>query len=506
MNMPDKIPARITKAITEPVAAGKSKLLPLIFVPLQLYFACNILSFGFWKSSRSEFEYMVLFFGAWLAGLSLLLILILRMNNHFGLARFGPVICLALSLPFCFGLWLQSLGAHPLLYWNAIWVVPLLFVYFRFGVDYPLQISTLMLALCVVSFMGHSGFFAEAEPEEQPNLTASGVVTLDRKISIHIIMLDSLTHSDYSKSFLGVSNPAADYLATRDDAVYAGNRGFVEYVPTRNSWAALFELERGRGNHSAFSGHAPSLLTDLLNSNGYYIQTGYSGSYLGASQGQYVNNYVFDVADLEQSLVCAEQEPFFGFCSELSRSIYNNWFWKLLKRSQRRAWPEVVINMIEQAEQNIPGPVFSAFYIYAPVGHTGSDYVTGDPYLFAKYKEFFTRQTRRARQLVEEINHLRRKYPDSIFIISGDHGPWLSRTETEDRRFIVLDRHAVALALLNASNLCAGSKAWLEQQKYLTPARMLAAALACDGESRALTDHFKDNKEFIRYLPASKPR
>ena len=325
------------------------------------------------------------------------------------------------------------------------------------------------------------------------------VITLDRKTSIHVIMFDSLTHSNYSESFLGVENPAADYLSLLDDTIYAGNRGFVEYVPTRRSWSALFELDQGSRNHNAFSGRAQSLLTDLLRNNGYYIQTGFSGSYFGASQGEYVDNYVFEVADLEQSLVCAEYEAFFGFCSELSRSIYNNWFWKLLKRPQRRQWPEVVINMVEQAEQNISAPVFSAFHIYSPVGHTNGDYLTGNPYMFAKYREFFISQTRRARQLMERFNQIRKRHPNSVFIISGDHGPWLSRTETEDRRFIILDRHAVALALLNASNLCSSSRDWLERQEYLTPSRMLAAALACNGKSRALTDHFKDNEEFMRY-------
>ena len=499
MSMPDKIPAWITRAVTEPVSAGKRKRFAGIFVVLQLYFACNILSFGFWKSSRSEFEYMVLFFGAWLVGFTLLLILILRINKRLGMARYDPAACLVLSLPFCFGIWLKSLGVDPLLFWNAIWIVPLLFIYFHFGVNHLAQASILMLALCALSFMGHSGIFAEAGPQQKPGLTDPRVITLDRKTSIHVIMFDSLTHSNYSESFLGVENPAADYLSLLDDTMYAGNRGFVEYVPTRRSWSALFELEQGSRNHNAFSGRAQSLLTDLLRSNGYYIQTGFSGSYFGASQGEYVDKYVFEVADLEQSLVCAQYEAFFGFCSELSLSIYNNWFWKLLKRPQRRKWPEVVINMIEQAEQNISAPVFSAFHIYSPVGHTNGDYLTGNPYMFAKYKEFFISQTRHARQLMERFNQLRERHPNSVFIISGDHGPWLSRTETEDRRFIVLDRHAVALALLNASNLCSWSRDWLERQEYLTPSRMLAAALACNGQSRVFTDHFKDNEEFMRY-------
>lgn len=499
--MPDKTPGGINSSGTQRLpAAGLRRRAWGIFILLQLYFAGNILSFGFWKSGRAIFEYMAVFYGAWLAMLSLLLLLFLRAGARAGMIRFDPVVFLIFSLPFCFGLWLQTLEIAPdRIYWNAIWIIPLLFIYYRFGVLYPGRVSVLMVALGALSFMGHSGVFTEAGGMQEPGQTDTGVIALDRKKSIHVIMFDSLTHSNFSKSFLGVRNPAADYLAGLDDGIYAGHKGFAEYVPTRKSWAALFELEQGSRNYNAFSGHAPSLLTDLLRSNGYYIQTGFSGSYFGASRGQHVDRYVFDVADLEQSLVCAEQEPLFGFCSERSRKIYQDWFRRHVKPMQKIGWPDMVIDLVDEAEKKARGPVFSAFHIYSPVGHTAGNYLTGDPVMFAGYKERFISQTARARRLMEDINRLRKRYPDSIFIVSGDHGPYLSRTEQEDRRFIVLDRHAVALALLNASNLCPRSKDWLARQQYLTPGRMLAAALACDGESRVLTEHFRDNEEFINF-------
>ena len=471
-----------------------------IFILLQLYFAGNILSFGFWKSGRAIFEYMAVFYGAWLVTLSLLLLLFLRASARADMTRIDPVVFSIFSLPFCFGLWLQTLEVTPdKVYWNAIWIIPLLFIYYRFGVLYRGRVSVLMVVLGAMSFMGHSGIFIEDGRLEEPGQADTGVITLDRKTSIHVIMFDSLTNSSFSRSYLGVRNPAADYLSNLDDAIYAGNKGFAEYVPTRKSWAALFELERGSRNYDAFSGHAPSLLTGLLRSNDYYIQTGFSGSYFGASQGEYVDRYVFDVADLEQSLVCAEQEPLFGFCSELSRKVYQDWFRRHVKPMQKLGWPNLVIDLVDEAEKKVRGPVFSAFHIYSPVGHTAGNYLTGNPVMFAEYKERFISQTEQARRLLEDINTLRKRYPDSIFIVSGDHGPWLSRTEKEDRRFIVLDRHAIALALLNASNLCPQSKNWLMRQKYLTPGRMLAASLACDGESKALTEHFKDNEEFINF-------
>ena len=479
---------------------GKRKSALGLFVLLQLYFACNIFSFGFWKSGPSVFEYMILFYSTWLVVLILLLILFLGLSARSGLRQIDTVLFVIFSLPLCFGLWLKTLNIRPdIFFWNAVWIIPLLLIYYRLGVLYMGRVSAFMVTLGVLSFTGHSGIFAETGHMEEQEQPVAGEISLDRKRSIHVIMFDSLTHSNYSKTYLGVGNPAADYLSNLDDTIYAGDKGFAEYVPTRKSWAGLFELEKGDRNYNAFSGHAPSFLTELLRNNGYYIQTGFVGSYFGASQGEYVDRYVFDVADLEQSLVCADQEPLFGFCSELSRTIYQDWFRKRFKRTQKLEWPNVVISLIEQAEQKMPGPVFSAFHIYSPVGHTSGNYVTGNPAMFAKYKERFINQTRRARELLGDINRLRLRYPDAVFIISGDHGPWLSRTEKQDRQFIVLDRHAIALALLNASNLCPWSEDWLEEQKYLTPGRMLAASLACDGESRALTEHFQDNDEFVNF-------
>ena len=139
-------------------------------------------------------------------------------------------------------------------------------------------------------------------------------------------VFDSLTHSAFSENYLGVRNPAADYLSMLDDTIYAGIKGFVERVPTRNSWATLFELERERGNYKAFSGRTPSFLTNLLRKNGYYIQTGYSDSYFGAIQGEYVDHYIYEVVDLKFSLICVDQMPLLGVCSELSRTTYKNWF------------------------------------------------------------------------------------------------------------------------------------------------------------------------------------
>ncbi len=356
-----------------------------------------------------------------------------------------------------------------------------------------------MIGLCSVSFMGHSEFLADFEHSKWRNYHETDRISLNRKNNVHVIMFDSLTHSAFSETFIGVRNPAADYLATLDDTIYADHMGFAEHVLTKPAWATLFELGGGK-NNGAFSGRTTSLLTALLRKNGYYIQSGFSSNYFGSNKGEYVDDYIiYEGIKLEYTLICQSGEPLLGFCSKLSSTTFKNWFRRSFKQSENQAWPETVIDLIDQAEQKTQGPVFSAFYIYRPVGHTFNNHRTGDAKMFAQYRRYFIDQTRRAKKLMEDINRLRQRFPDSIFIIAGDHGPFLSRTEKKDRRFIVLDQHGVALALLNAPNVCPWSKNWLERQRYLTPSRMLAASLACDGESRKLTEHFKDNEEFVRF-------
>ena len=330
-------------------------------------------------------------------------------------------------------------------------------------------------------------------------------IELDKKTNVHIIMLDSLTHSAFTREFMGIENPAADYLETLDDTIYAGSSGFSERIPTMNAWGTVFNLGTRHHDRGFFSGRTPSRLTALLRQNGYNISTGYSGDFFGWFRGEYVDNYYRgEVQTLKSALFCTNKKGKFWFCSKLSNHIFVKYFSKKPGNEHDgeksgKAWPEMVIELVDRAERGAKGPLFSAFHIYLP-GHTPKYYRSNDPEMFAEYKRDFVDGVQRARKVIENINLLRRRYPRSIFIVSGDHGPFLSRTAPEeDRRFRVLDKHGVALALLNASNLCAWSQDWLARQPYLTPSRMLAASLACNGESRRLAENFTDNEEFLRF-------
>ena len=485
-----------------PTVAVKPTHAICLFVLLQIYFASNSLSFGFWKSGDGIFGYMLVFFGAWLAGLVLLLSLFLAKGRRFNRSWLPLAILVVLSIPFSWELWIRSLDIDSSAVRKALRIslLAVMYLYFRLGIERIYWTAGTILLLCVLSFAGHAGLSVSIGPSRDFD-----TIEMDKTTNVHVIMLDSFTHSLFSKKFMGVENPAADYLATLDDTIYAGSLGFSEYVPTWAAWSSLFNLGQKSGNLGAFSGSKPSRLTILLRRNGYSITTGFSGDYFGWKKGEFVDYYHRGKPhNLKSDLTCATRKGELGFCSEFSQSVFFRFFVdsedQYKRKRKRREWPDTVVDLIDRSERSATGPLFSAFHIYSPIGHTPADYRSGDAGMFAKYKRHFVDGVQRARQVIENIDRLRRRYSESIFIVSGDHGPYLSRNAPgEDRRFFVLDRHGVALALLNASNLCPWSRDWLARQRYLTPSRMLVASLACDGDGRRLTEHFTDNEEFIRF-------
>ena len=204
----------------------------VIFLLLQVYFTSNILSFGFWKSELFVFGYLATFYGVWLVGLALLLKLCLIISARFSKTRFDPVILIIFSLPLCFGLWLQSLEVRPdKLWWVAIPLISAMFVYYRFGVLYIGRVSVLMVSLCITSFLGHADIFAGPERSSERVSAVTDMVSLDRKPNIHVIVFDSLTHSAFSENYLGVRNPAADYLSMLDDTILLELRGLLNVFP-----------------------------------------------------------------------------------------------------------------------------------------------------------------------------------------------------------------------------------------------------------------------------------
>ena len=487
--------------------------LVLSWLLLQVYLVSNLLSFGFWKVGNSFFVYSILFFSVWFTGLAAVLLLFLWIEKHKGLTRFKFKVLAIVTFPF-FWLWGASLQLElDELYVFFIIAFPFVIaVYYRIGQSNIAGVTVSMLALSTVSFFGHAGMDAGMGADNNlqpshPNMDVADI-TLDRTPNIHVIMFDALTNSEFSREFLGQGSVGADYLAQLDDSIYAGKMSFCERVPTIQCWDALFGLGilgPGKSSRSLhFSGALPSPLSHLLRENGYMIQTGYANAYFG-QKGPHVDHYhLRHVHSLTFSDIAICREKLFGLCNKRLESTFqkvSELVYDKVKEDSSWLWEDQVFDIIEKAETRAKTPVFSGFYLLIP-GHTKPSYVTGSVADLEEYKSVLASESERVQSALERLNELRLKFPESIFIVSGDHGAWLSNTmskRTRDRRFWVLDRYGVALALLNEHNLCPISRAWLERQRYLTPTRFLAASLACNGDSQKLLEIFSDRKEFITF-------
>ena len=191
-----------------PTVAVKPTHAICLFVLLQIYFASNLLSFGFWKSGEGIFEYMLIFFGACLAGLVVLLSLFLAKGRRFNASWLPLAVLVVLSIPFAWDLWIRSMEIDSSAMRKALRIslLAVMYLYFRLGIERVRWTAGTILLLCVLSFAGHAGLSVSIGPSRDFD-----TIEMDKTTNVHVIMLDSFTHSLFSSEFMGVENPAADY-------------------------------------------------------------------------------------------------------------------------------------------------------------------------------------------------------------------------------------------------------------------------------------------------------
>ena len=470
--------------------------LTIAFLALQGYFVSIVFSFTIWEIGLVGFLHAALYFGAWVIALTGMLVVFLRFVNSEIRPRRAMLVAVALSVPM-FGIWLQVFNLTPRwIEYVAIAIFPVFcYSYYRVSVLHIRKMSALVCCLFIVSIFSHSNpsFFDNSE-EFKPY----SQLKMERRPNIHVIMFDSLTTSAYTREFLEIENPASQFLATLDNTIFAGNRGFVEAVTTRKSWSTLFHLGTSSAQSvGVFSGAIASPLTTLLNSNDYMIQTGFSTKYLGYAKGEHVDEYYYDNRDWRSFKTAACEQKLLGYCSKFSGMLFqfiNSLFppaKELLDDSI--TWEDFVLKKIKESEQRINSPVFSAFHIYAP-GHWFAGTSMNEKN-FEKFREFYLSGSMRVFETLQKIEDIRKDYPRSIFIISGDHGPFISSgyDKVENKRFLTLDSRHVSLALINEDNLCTYERNWLQNNDVFTPTLMLIASLSCDGEESDLLFRHKSH-------------
>ncbi len=326
-----------------------------LFVALQVYFASNTLSFGLWKSSERVFEYMLIYYGFWLSLLTVLACLVLMLCRRLNRPRLALAALILLSLPFSWQLWVRSLEFDSLAtrYLMCLVMLPVMHAYFRIGLARVREVAGVAIALCAISLASHAGieYRGGPSPLSDDGHLEFAALELDNRPNVHVVMLDALASSSFTEEFMGFRNPAADRLASLDDALYAGAMGFSEQDATKEAWGALFNLGQD-GTSRSFSGVSPSRLSALLRANGYRIHTGYSGDYFGWTKGPWVDEYHRGArVDLEGDLSCVTKKGGLKICSQTSRNLFAKLFLESADRQGAEGgWADKIVDLIDQAE------------------------------------------------------------------------------------------------------------------------------------------------------------
>jgi len=367
----------------------------------------------------------------------------------------------------------------------------------------------LLLALAIVSSL----FFMYLQKEE--NISEAAMIMepfknikLEAKPDIHILAFDSLIPPILADKFLGLTSVPYESVLDKDGVIVFKN-AFASSVPTTKSLNSIMRLARPDFNNSSkdnyFNGQVNSPITEIFSSNGYDISTGSESTFLGMG-GDYVNNfYPTPDAMIGHSTLCVHATEkskllFYGFCAAAS----------LVEDPIRPDdWSKILAKIILQTGNNsIPDLTFH----YLPIPkHTRQDFSSFDQGLLAEYAVQYASKSEVVRSYLGElIEIIKNKKDDSILLILGDHGAWVSRTATfeENTKFYVQDRHGILMAvLINDSKCNAQDFNHYNINEFSTPERVLAGLIRClssDSKRMDRAVNFQENVDLRKNFDLSK--
>jgi hypothetical protein len=309
------------------------------------------------------------------------------------------------------------------------------------------------------------------------------------KPNIHIIGFDALTPEKLVRKFFNESDPLpyVDTVNKYNGVIF--NNSFVMRVATERSWASFLMLDQEPFDHqhNRFNGEKDTLLFNLFRSNGYSILTGYSGSYFGVNKGDYVDVYdnFSEEAGVNDSVYCLnlstnEVVAFFfprnyDICNaSLFKSIRDIYFAKVAKPKfgagqEFHLTEELQMQFQDKAVENIAsveasGEPWITMHHFPTIGHVGSGFKTYnqehiDEYYEGSYKPKMDKVSSAIEKILDAASE------NSIVIIMGDHGPFISTsivnltyaTNPVEEEFYVQDRHGVFTAIFNEPKECVNS-------------------------------------------------
>lgn len=306
-------------------------------------------------------------------------------------------------------------------------------------------------------------------------------VKFENKPNVYILSYDALIPPAIASEYLGLEK--LDYVSVLEE--YNGRffkNTFSDGDATQNSLNTVLYLDpaiwagMGRNRDMAFSGIAPSPVFDIFRSNGYKINTAFSGKYL--LQGKYIDAFT---SHRTSESYCKFALPWYylqhlGYCS-VKINVIN----KMFPRSDgdHIGFEEQLIDNFEK-RFGASQPWLSFIYIISP-GHTPRNY-THTPQEQIRFKKRFTvGQTDAADHLRSLMALISANDPKGIILVFGDHGAWLSRALKLDNKgagFILKDRHAV-LSSIYPGDACSAYMGPVASDHFVTPSRLVRQLITC---------------------------
>lgn len=339
------------------------------------------------------------------------------------------------------------------------------------------------------------------------------------KPNIYLLSYDSLIPTTVAQQYLNLET--IPYQQVIDQEFNEFGNSLTFHVASRPSLNDVMRLGQKQNelNFRSFSGNAPSQLSSIMSLNRYELITGYKGLHFGRA-GPHIDKGLFPTTtQIEASVQCISQSKMeraqaFLIC-EIARRlatenlapIYEKLFGNTLTED-RQNWQDLMLERIYLNSQK-KQPVFTYLYTYNPIGHTSLTYDHRDQSQRLEYRAYFEKNAAvLARQISDLLKQIREFDPNSILIIFGDHGAFLSRNVKfhEDPEFFTKDRHRIVIAAAKTQHPCSDPKNLEYSKSFQTPSRILTAVFLClskktHGQLKTLD--FDENLEILN--PAIRP-
>lgn len=349
------------------------------------------------------------------------------------------------------------------------------------------------------------------KPINDVSLSASAdAIKFKERPNIYLFSFDSLIPAINVEKYLDI--PREKLQGVLNNFVSEIPNSWVNFVPSYPSLNSIMLLDSSPFQGGEFMGRRDTHTSKILRENGYKIIAGSPGGYFGP-KGKWINERVSWGYEFQRSLLCLERASIvlkarFLFYCEINERI--PLVGKLLRTlrlstetaySQPLPWRDVLIQEIG-SNLSSQWPHFYFFYTYGPLVHTSQNFNYNDQEMRESFKLRYLTEIGRLESFLDGLfEFLNQSDPNSIVLIFGDHGPYLSRG-ADDEKFKTEDRHKIFMGFGRKGHSCNERAANFinPEMEYMTPSIRLLGIFSCLAGNQILGVQPVINQRIIEFL------